>query len=413
MTLISKIFSENPSFTSKQRKNALVKLKVLKTIFENYAITINEVATKVNLSLPTLNLIMSELIQEGLLEQKSKGESIGGRKPNLYQIKNRILNILSIEIERFTVRLIVLDNNNEIVHEGKTYTNNLAKDADKIDNLIEIIRQYAVESKLDWLTIMGIGILMPGLINTETGENLTFYYAPNFNLRQHIKETFQKDVYILNDVKAAAISELNYGAAIGKKNVLIIQMDWGIGLGIIINGEVYMGNDGFSGEVGHMVFVEDGQLCYCGKRGCLETVASGVALVNRAKEDIAEKIPTTLTQLPEKEALLPKDIIEAANLGDQYAIDLLNILGKNLGKAISHLIQLFNPQMIVMSGKFADAGTFITLPIQLGIQTYTMNALKNSCELRVSTLGENGPVNGIVLYSITRYLDSLIVKMEK
>lgn len=87
MTLISKIFSENPSFTSKQRKNALVKLKVLKTIFENYAITINEVATKVNLSLPTLNLIMSELIQEGLLEQKSKGESIGGRKPNLYQIK--------------------------------------------------------------------------------------------------------------------------------------------------------------------------------------------------------------------------------------------------------------------------------------------------------------------------------------
>lgn len=413
MLIMNNLFSNEVSNTPKKRKTNIMKLRVIKSIFESGTISLNEIASKVSLSLPTLNLIMHELTQDGILEQKNKGESIGGRKPNLYQLKNQTLNILTVEVERFTIRIIVIDNNNAIVNKSRKYNIQLTKEAEDINQLIDLIYRYASEENIDWKKITGIGILMPGLVNSETGENLTFYYAPNFNLRKHLEKTFKKDVYILNDVKSAAYSELNYGAAIGKQNVLIIQMDWGIGLGIIINGEVYMGNNGFSGEVGHMVFVENGQLCYCGKRGCLETIASGVALVKTAQKDISESKPTLLSSKYDVNNLLPNDIIEAANLGDQYAIDLINTLGKNLSKAISHLIQLFNPQLIVMSGKFAAAGSLITLPIQLGIQTYTMNPLKNNCELSVSTLGENGAIKGIILYAISKYLDHLIKNMEK
>lgn len=412
MLLMKILFSNEVANTPKKRKNNILKLKVLKTIFENRTIAINEIAAKVNLSLPTLNLIVNELINEGLLEQKDKGDSIGGRKPNLYQVKSQTLNVLSIEIDRFNIRVVVIDNNNSIVHKSRKYQHQLSKEAIDIQNVVDLIYRYASEENIDWTKITVMGILMPGLTNAETGENLTYYKGPGFNLQKHLEKIFRKDVYLLNDVKSAALSELKYGAAIGQRNVLIIQMDWGIGLGIIINGEVYMGNEGFSGEVGHMVFVEDGQLCYCGKRGCLETVASGIALVNTAKRDISAAKPTLLSNKYDVDNLLPTDIIEAANLGDQYAIDLINTLGSNLGKAFSQLIQLFNPQRIVISGKFVEAGSLITLPIQLAIETYTMNALKKNCTLHLSTLGENGAVKGIILYSINKYLDDLIRKME-
>ncbi|GGH23190.1 ROK family transcriptional regulator [Sphingobacterium alkalisoli] len=412
MSPIDQLYLKHKNYSSKERKSNALRLRILKTIFENRTITIGEIATKINLSFPTLNAIISELTLEGLIEQKEKGESIGGRKPNLYQLCNEVFNILSVEVERFTIRLIVLDNNHNTVYSSRSYPNPLSKNSADIEDLTNIIQRYIEEECISWNKITSIGILMPGLINSSTGENRTFYTSTGFNLQAHLEHVFNKHIFLLNDVKSAALSELNYGAAQGLQNVLIIQMDWGIGLGIIINGEVYMGSEGFSGEVGHMVFVEDGQLCYCGKRGCLETVASGVALVSRAREDIAQFTPTLLSTNYNVETLLPQDIIEAAHLGDQYAIDLIYNLGKNLGKAISYLIQLFNPQLIVMSGKFAAAGSLITLPIQQGIQTYTMNALKNNCKLQVSTLGANGFTKGIVLYTITRHFDKLIEAIE-
>ncbi|KGE13382.1 ROK family protein [Sphingobacterium deserti] len=413
MGTIGKLQLTAETVSAKIRKVNNLKLTILKTIFEHRALSVSEIASLVNLSLPTLNNILAELVNDGLIEQKEKGESLGGRKPNLYQLCDGVFHILCLEVERFAVRLVVLDNNNIVIHEGRSYSLSLSKDASEVSQLTAVIQQFVDELNVDWNNINGIGILMPGLVNSAQGENQTFFIAPGFNLQAHLEDVFKKKVFLLNDVKAAALSELNFGAARGLKDVLIIQMDWGIGLGILINGEVYMGHEGFSGEVGHMVFVEDGQLCYCGKRGCLETVASGVALVNRAREDINQQMPTLLSERYDVETLLPQDIIEAAHAGDQYAIGLIYNLGKNLGKAISYLIQLFNPELIVMSGKFAAAGTLITLPIQQGIQTYAMNALENSCRLEVSTLGKNGSIKGIVLFSINQYLDMLISNNER
>ncbi|TDS07529.1 ROK family transcriptional regulator [Sphingobacterium paludis] len=407
MGTIDKLRLKADTVSAKDRKIYNLKLRILKTIFEHRTLSVSDIASRVHLSLPTLNNMLTELLNEGLIEHREKGESLGGRKPNLYQLCDGVFTILCLEIERFAVRLVALDNNNELVYEAKSYSLSLSKEASDVSELVAIITRFVEEHHVDWNMISGIGVLMPGLVDSARGQNQTFFVAPGFNLQAHLESLFNKQVFLLNDVKAAALSELNFGAARGLKNVLIIQMDWGIGLGILINGEVYMGHEGFSGEVGHMVFVEDGQLCYCGKRGCLETVASGVALVNRAREDIHQQMPTLLSERYHVETLLPQDIIEAAHAGDQYAIDLIYNLGKNLGKAMSYLIQLFNPELIVMSGKFADAGSLITLPIQQGIQTYAMNALKNSCRLEVSTLGANGSIKGIVLYSINRYFDTL------
>src|SRR5690606_24873362 len=197
-----------------------------------------------------------------------------------------------------------------------------------------------------------------------------------------------------------------------KKNVLVILMDWGIGLGIIINGQVYMGNNGFSGEMGHMVFEEDGDLCYCGKRGCLETIASGVYLVNQARSDIENGMPSLLKNLTDVKNLQPQHSIKVATEGDQYAIDLISSLGKNLGKAISLLIQILNPQSVVLSGKFAQAGPLITIPIQQSLNTYTMNAIGKNCEIEVSSLDHNGYAKGLVRFTFEKYFEDNVLGTE-
>ncbi|MBE8722360.1 ROK family transcriptional regulator [Sphingobacterium pedocola] len=391
--------------SGKEKKSVLNRLKLLNTVFKNEAIAIGDLSNEMGLSFPTVNGLIAELQQGGLLVSKVKGESIGGRKPILYQINDAVFNVLCIEIERFAIRFIVLDNNNNVVYGSKSFSYEISAEISKIDELIYSIDKYISTIGLDMKKVSAIGLNMPGLVNSDNGTNDTFYVQEGFNLRVFLEQKYGKFVSVINDVKAAAFSELTYGAARLKKNVLVILMDWGIGLGIISNGTIYMGNDGFSGEMGHIVFVEDGELCYCGKRGCLETIASGVYLVNQVKADIKADVPTLLKGLVDVDDLLPQHIIEVANRGDQYAIDLIHGLGKNLGKAISMLVQILNPESVVLSGKFAKAGALITIPIQQSLNTYTMNAIRKDCVVELSSLDQNGYAKGLVRHTFEKYFE--------
>ncbi len=129
---------------------------------------------------------------------------------------------------------------------------------------------------------------MPRFVSSEEGKNFTYFIKEeeSESLEEILKRKFQKPIFILNDAKSACLAESNFGLANNKENVLVISMDWGIGLGVIIDGKVYQGSSGFAGEFGHIPLVDDGLLCHCGKRGCLETVASGLALTRMAQEGI-------------------------------------------------------------------------------------------------------------------------------
>jgi N-acetylglucosamine repressor len=179
---------------------------------------------------------------------------------------------------------------------------------------------------------------------------------------------------------------------------LVITMDWGIGIGMIMDGKLRTGTSGFAGEFGHIPMVEDGVLCYCGKRGCLETVASGNALVRLAIAGIQSGQSTQLHHFSGQETdwIEPKVIIEAAHQGDQYAINILSEVGLNLGKGIAVLIQLFNPELIILGGKMAAAKQYITIPIQQSINTYCMTQLREKTSVAMSTLGPNAGILGAV-----------------
>ena len=178
-------------------------------------------------------------------------------------------------------------------------------------------------------------------------------------------EKFGLEVLIENDAKARAFAELRFGAARSKKNVLAIHLDWGIGLGIIVNGKLYRGRDGFAGEFGHLPMVDNGILCKCGKQGCLETIASGTAIVRMAKEGLIAGRSVMLGQLvngdPEKTEI--RKVVQAAIMGDQYSISVLANVGHWLGKGMAYLIQIFNPELIILGGRMSEANQFI---LQIG-----------------------------------------------
>ncbi|MCH5684124.1 ROK family protein [Niabella sp. W65] len=170
------------------------------------------------------------------------------------------------------------------------------------------------------------------------------------------------------------------------------------------------GQLGLFGEIGHIPFVENGELCYCGKRGCLETVASGLALSKIARKDISTGTTSILGNLSKKDIqeLAPSHIIDAANKGDQYAIQLLSDIGANIGKGTSTLIQLFNPELIILSGKIAEAKQYITLPMQQAINTYCMTQVREKTKIISSNHPEYFRFFGYATNAIEAFLDASI-----
>ncbi|MGA8853052.1 MAG: ROK family transcriptional regulator, partial [Christiangramia sp.] len=301
-----------------ERKKFLQKIKIIKHLFLNGSTSNAEICSKFNISLPTSMALLNQLMESGIVVKSGQGKSEGGRKPDLYGLKERSFFVLSIHIKRFKIKIAVTDNNHSIIME-EAITTEISPNSNIVDLLHEKAQEVIDNSGIDPEKLLGIGISMPGLVSTTEGKNFTYYLTEQEpeSLRDKFEKKFKKPVVILNDTKSACLAEYRFGIAKDKENVLVISMDWGIGLGIIMGGKMHTGHSGFAGEFGHIPMIEDGLLCHCGKRGCLETEASGLALVRKAKEGLKKGETSLLNNLKgeEFEKMDPGVIITAANKG--------------------------------------------------------------------------------------------------
>lgn len=387
------------SLTNIERKKYLQKVRLVKLLHTEGAKSNADICRVLNISSPTSIILLNELLIEGLIEKKGKGKSIGGRKPELYSLHNNSFYVLCIEMDRFKTEMAILDNNNNNITGIKSFSLKLTKDKSAIKLLHEFAEQLISSSGIDTNKLVGIGLGMPGLVDSNAGRNYTYLVSSSGDsktLQDILEEKFNKPVYVQNDVKTNTLAECRFGLALNKKDALVLLMDWGIGLGIIMDGKLQSGMSGFAGEIGHIPFVKDGELCHCGKRGCLETVASGIALARMAKEGIKSGQTSILNTLSEEEIeqIEPQIVIDAANKGDQYAINILSQVGENLGKAVATLIQLFNPELIILGGKIAEAKQYITIPMRHAINTYCMTRIREHTKIVLSTLGHSAGILG-------------------
>ncbi len=194
-----------------------------------------------------------------------------------------------------------------------------------------------------------------------------------------------------------ALGELWFGLAKNRRDVLCINFGWGLGLGIIINGKLYYGHNDYAGEFGHLQIVPEGNLCYCGKRGCLETYASGKAIARNAREKLEEGAETNMERMGIRnlDSLDAKVIIEAANRGDQFCIEILEEAAGHLGYGVAQLINIFNPELIIFGGRVSTVETFIINTIVAKAMKHSMTHLNSTMEFRVSQLGYKAGALGV------------------
>ncbi|UZH56706.1 ROK family transcriptional regulator [Salinimicrobium tongyeongense] len=385
--------------SSVERKKHLQKLKIIQSLYFQGPQTNTQICEEFNISSPTSIRLLNQLMDQNWVKKEGQGESAGGRKPDLYRLDKDMFYVMGIQLERSRLKIAIFDNHNKKVADFKDLFELETGDG-LVDHIFEEANKLIETSGIDLDKLLGIGISMPGLVSSKEGRNFTYFIKEeeSESLEDILERKFNKPIFILNDAKSACVAESNFGMATNRDNVLVISMDWGIGLGVIIDGKVYEGSSGFAGEFGHIPLVDDGQLCHCGKRGCLETVASGLALTRMAQEGIKAGESTSLNLLSEEDLknLQPEKIIEAANMGDQFSINILSKVGINLGKGLAILIQLFNPELIILEGKFAKASQFITIPIQQSINTYCMAQLREKTKISLSNLGDDSVLLGSV-----------------
>jgi predicted NBD/HSP70 family sugar kinase len=194
-----------------------------------------------------------------------------------------------------------------------------------------------------------------------------------------------------------AYGEYVFGAAKGHKNAIVVNWSYGVGLGIIIDGKLYNGTNGFAGELSHIQLVEDGNLCICGKRGCLETVASAYVLEREAKKGIKENRISQLTEQFKNhpEEIKSEDVISAARSGDEFSIHLLHQVGLALGKGLSVTLQLLNPDIIVLGGPVSAANQFVLTSIQQSLNKFCLEQIYSNTRIVVSEIWEQSGLLGV------------------
>jgi glucokinase len=310
--------------------------------------------------------------------------------------KNNIMTtqyVIGVDMGGTNTSVGIVDARGSIVARTQLSTTDYLTGESYADAVGQAINDLIKESELEG-KIKGVGIGAPnGNMHTgslEKAANIPWARNTIVPLAQFVSQKTGLPVKLTNDANAAALGEMAYGSAKGMKDFIIITLGTGVGSGIVINGQLVVGHDGFAGELGHTTFVrENGRTCGCGRTGCLETYTSATGVARTARE--------FLEQFPEKPSLLreiqlrpltSKDVYDAAIKGDEIAIEIFNFTGKILGAAVADFITFSSPQAIIFFGGLAHAGELLFKPLQESLDANILNVFAGKTQLLVSQLND-------------------------
>lgn len=368
---------------------------ILKRLFFQESQSCNELSVGLKKSIPLITKALNELIKEHYVVTNGYAPSTGGRKPLSYSLNGKKGYILGVAMDQLFTQMTIVDLSNHQLAEPEQIALDLYERGDALEVLAATVQHYIKKSGIDGRKIIGAGVGMPGFVNVEAGMNYTFF---NQQMKQSHRSLLEKawgiPVFIDNDSSLTALAEWNFGPAKGYKNAMIINIGWGTGLGMIVDGHLFRGDSGFAGEFSHIPLSDNDILCECGKKGCLETETSLLIMAKKAVGDIKKGKEKGI---PLKDVRYMSDeIIASADKGDQYCIELLTHVGFMLGKGMSILIHIMNPGLIVLSGRGAKAKKILMAPIQQALNQYCIPRVAENTTIAFSPLGEEAGLVGAV-----------------
>jgi glucokinase len=273
-----------------------------------------------------------------------------------------------------------------------------------IRRLVATIEETIETAGMDRGKLGGIGLAVAGLIDTGRGLVTEAPNLPrwkNVPLRDILAGEFNLPVFILNDANAAVLGESKLGAGVGLDNVIFLTISTGIGGGIVLNGELYNGTDGGAGEIGHMIIQEAGPACPCGRHGCLESLASGTAIARMARERLAGWEKSVLTDMVSGaiDEVTASDVARGARQGDPLCLDVVDVAARYLGVGLGNIVNIFNPQMIVIGGGVSGMGEMFLKPARKAMKEHAFKLPARTVRVVRARLGVNSGLLGAALYT--------------
>ena len=386
-------------------KNAILKQQIICQYILCGDSSITDLSKAVNLSVPTVTKLIGELIDEGFVHNFGEQGTAGGRRPNIYGLNPYAGYFIGVDIRKDSVVMAAINFKGQLIDET-TVAFQMDNDPHSLDKLCEVILNFVRSHKITRDKVLAIGVNISGRVNSQTG--YSYFFVEEQPLTMLLEERLGTTVYIENDTRAATYGEYMYGDAHNEQTMLYINASWGLGLGMIIDGKIFYGKSGFSGEFGHFPLLDNEIICRCGKRGCLETGASGSALHRIFLEKLRQGRVSMLSEKFKKGVEITlNDILDALLKEDVLAIEVLDSVGHTLGKAIAGLINMFNPEMIVIGGTLSVAKEYLMLPVRNAVNKYSLMLVNKDTQIKLSALGERAGVMGACLLARSKSLGLL------
>lgn len=401
--------------------NRLNKILVLNIIRQEKEISRADLVKKTGLSAPTVTRIIDSLIQvEKLVEQIGVGESRGGRPPVLVRFNSAGNYIIGIDWGRTHLHGVLSNLESETIFNLDIPISYESNFQEGIKILSSLVNTLITGSGIDRKKILGIGMAVAGFVNAKTS---LVEFSPNFgwkdvDIQSVLQSRFQVPVLVDNVSRVMALGELWYGKATGLRNFVFINVGYGIGSGIILDGKPYKGHDGFSGEIGHVKipFVSEilarKRKCVCGKTDCLECYASGRGIAQTIREQIKDHPESLIQNYCEGkwERITSEMVSKAAKEGDAFAINVLEAAAEFLGTAFAGVANSINPEAIIIGGKVANTGEFFMQKLTEFFYRETLPHISRRVELIKSGIIGDGGVKGAVALILKEVLDLNIEK---
>lgn len=391
----------------KGTRSAAMKKKIIGYYLYNQSSTLPDLAKELNISVPTATKFVTEMLDDGYIISYGKLETSEGRPPTLYGLNPESGYFVGVDIKKFSLNFALMNLIGEITETRMGVKYKLENTKEGLETLCFHINEFLDSINISRDKIFNIGINISGRVNPESGYSFSQFNFEERPLAEILTEKIGLEVGIDNDTRAMTYGEMVKGAVKGEKDIIFINLSWGLGSGLIFNGKIYTGKSGFSGEFGHFNVFDYERICHCGKRGCLETEVSGEALYSELLKCVHEGKQSILSaKIKEDESSLTLyDIVDATNKEDLLCIELTEEIGQKLGRYLAGLINLLNPELVIIGGVLAQTGDYILQPIRSAVRKYSLNLVNKDSAIILSKLQEKAGVTGACMLARKKLFD--------
>lgn len=389
-------------------KNAQLKKRIITHYIYNGGSTIPDLAKELDLSIPTVTKFINEMCEDGYINDYGKLETSGGRHPSLYGLNPNSGYFIGVDIKKFAVNIGLINFKGDMVELKMNIPFKSENTPEALDELCRLILQFIKKVEIEKDKILNININVSGRVNPESGHSFSQFNFEERPLAEILTSKLGYKTTIDNDTRAMTYGEYMKGCVNGEKDIIFVNVSWGLGIGIIIDGKVYTGKSGFSGEFGHTNVFDNEVLCHCGKKGCLETEASGSALHRTLIERIQKGESSILSNriMSKEKPLTLDEIIASVNKEDLLCIEIVEEIGQKLGKQIAGLINIFNPELVIIGGTLSLTGEYITQPIKTAIRKYSLNLVNKDSTVTTSKLKDKAGVIGACMLARSKMFEN-------